>query len=284
MTTSELKKLTCANPSGQHHIAYQKWGRKTERTPVICVHGLTRNSHDFDVLASSLSRDRLVICPDIVGRGQSDRLKDPAFYDYPQYAADMTNLISEIGGGPVDWVGTSMGGLIGMMLAAMPSTPIRRFVINDVGPYLEAAALERIGTYTGLAEEFSSLDELEDYLRKVHAPFAPMTDKNWQDMARHGAEQTDEGRYRLNYDPKIGDALRDKLTGEDVDLWPLWLAISCPVLLFRGGQSDLLSAETANKMTETGPSATLVTIDEAGHAPSLMSEDQIILLRDWLNE
>lgn len=286
MTTSQQKTLTLKNPTDSHDITYFEWGTPGDQPTVICVHGLTRNAHDFDILAAHLASDqggnRHVICPDIVGRGDSDHLSNPAHYDYAQYCADMLALIKHLGGKPVDWVGTSMGGLIGMMIAAMPQPPIRRFVINDVGPYLEAKALERIGTYTGAAPDFQSLDEIEAYLRHVHAPFAPMTDENWQDMAKNGARQTEAGTYRLTYDPKIGETLRASLTGEDVNLWPVWQMITAPVLLFRGGKSDLLSRETAEQMTKTGPQAELIIVEEAGHAPSLMADDQCARIGSWL--
>ena len=177
-----------------------------------------------------------------------------------------------------------MGGLIGMMLAAMPQSPIKCLIINDVGPYLEARALDRIGSYVGTAPKFQNLKEVEHYLRTVHAPFAPMTNQDWQTMAQHSSKQTPEGNYQLSYDPKIGDALRASLTGQDVNLWPIWEAITCPTLVIRGAKSDLLSKGTAQQMTTTGPKAQLIEIAEAGHAPSLMSQDQINLIANWLKE
>ncbi len=268
-------------------MSYQLWGQDHDtQAPIFCVHGLTRNSHDFDKLAQSLSQQRQVICPDIIGRGQSEWVSHINLYDYSQYVSDVAALINqtnkEMNHNHVDFIGTSMGGLIGMMLAAIPNSPIARLVINDVGPFLEASALDRIASYTGTAPAFSSLIEAEGYLRKIHAPFAPMTDEDWQAMAEHGTKQTTDGLYHLNYDPKIGDALRAGLTGTDINLWPLWDLVQCPTLVIRGENSDLLSPATAQQMSTTGPKAKLIEIKTAGHAPSLMSKDQIDLVKTWL--
>ncbi len=284
MTTPHLKYINCLNPSGTHKTAYFQWDTPNTTSPIICVHGLTRNAHDFDKLAQALSHRTQVICPDVVGRGQSDWLPSPQLYDYSQYVSDMNTLITQTKSPKISWVGTSMGGLIGMMLAAMPQSPIKYLIINDVGPYLEAKALDRIASYTGTAPKFKNLQEVEQYLRTVHAPFAPMTNQDWQAMARHGSKQTANGNYQLSYDPKIGDALRASLTGQDINLWPIWEAISCPTLVIRGAKSDLLSQETAQQMTKTGPKAQLIEIAQAGHAPSLMSQDQINLIANWLKD
>lgn len=273
------------SPLGFHDLSVKLWGcDQPGKETVICVHGLTRNAHDFDLLAASLQERYFIACPDIVGRGQSGWLAGKEHYNYAQYMADMNALIARLNPGCLNWIGTSMGGLIGMMLAAMPKSPIKRLVINDIGPLVKKQALERIGTYSGNAPDFADLSEVEAYLRKVHAPFAPMSDENWQDMAKNGAAKMENGRYRLTYDPKIGEALRATITPFDVDLWPLYDAITCPVLVLRGEKSDLLDSATATAMTERGPKAKLVEIKEAGHAPSLMSEEQISLITDWLQQ
>jgi len=295
MPQSIRKEINCLNPAGSHTMSYQLWSpsphtQQDENTqaPIFCVHGLTRNSNDFNDLAQVMSQQRQVICPDIIGRGQSEWVAHAHLYDYSQYVSDVAALINHANKhtshNHVDFIGTSMGGLIGMMLAAIPNTPIARLVINDVGPFLEASALDRIATYTGTAPAFTTLQEAETYLRKIHAPFAPMTDKNWQEMAKHGTKQTSDGLYHLNYDPKIGDTLRAGLTGTDINLWPLWNMIQCPTLVIRGEHSDLLSKATAQQMTTTGPKAKLIEIETAGHAPSLMSMDQIDLIKTWLTD
>jgi pimeloyl-ACP methyl ester carboxylesterase len=190
-------------------------------------------------------------------------------------------LIARLDVERIDWVGTSMGGLIGMLLAALPGTPIRRMVINDVGPFVPKAGLERIGQYVGLDPSFTDLVALEKALRAAFAPFGPLTDGQWHHMAFHSSRLKPDGSYGINYDPKIGDAFK-KGPIADVDLWLQWNAIKCPVLVTRGAQSDILRAEDAQLMTQRGPRAQLVEFEGIGHAPALMVEEQIAVVRDFL--
>lgn len=281
MMTARQDGFLGLSSAGFHHAAFLDWGDPASARPVtICVHGLTRNSHDFDMLAAALADDGRVICPDIVGRGASDWLGNPADYSYPQYLSDMTALIARLQAEAVDWIGTSMGGLIGMLLAAQPNTPIKRLVLNDIGPFIGKAALQRISDYVGLDYRFSSVEALERHLRKIHAPFGPLTDRQWAHMAHHGSRQLVDGNFGLAYDPHIADNV--KLAIADVDLWSIWDRIACPVLVLRGADSDILSPETAQAMTERGPRAKLATFPDIGHAPALMSGDQIDIVRSWL--
>ncbi len=272
-------------PGGFHRICYTDWGGAAADRTVVAVHGLTRNGRDFDRLAAVLSGAEgggfRVVCPDLAGRGRSDWLPAAAQYAYPQYMADMTALIARLGVAAVDWVGTSLGGLIGMMLAAQPGSPIRRLVLNDVGPFLPKVALARIAAYVGQDPRFSRLEEVEAYLRRVHAPFGPLNDADWRHLALHGHRRVEGGGFALAYDPAIGAAFR-KAAGRDVDLWPVWDAVRCPVLVLRGEASDVLTAATAEEMKARGPGARVVTIPGVGHAPALMSADQIAVVRDWL--
>lgn len=221
-----------------------------------------------------------VICPDVAGRGRSEWLKDPADYGYPQYMSDMTALIARLGVPQVDWIGTSMGGLIGMFLAAAPNAPIRSLVVNDVGPVLPRAALLRIAEYVGRDERFANLAELEAHLRRVHATFGPLTDPQWRHLAQHGHRFHADGSYGLAYDPGI--ALNVRAAVRDWDFWASWDAVTCPALVLRGAESDLLSAEVAEAMSQRGPKAELVTFDGIGHAPALMGSDQIESVAQWL--
>lgn len=265
---------------GFHRLAYVSWGEDRAQPPVLCVHGLTRNGRDFDSLAADLAwSGRRVVCPDVVGRGRSDWLANPALYGYPQYLGDAAALIARLDVTEVDWVGTSMGGLIGMMLAAQPNTPIRRLVLNDVGPFIPQAALLRIGSYVGQDPAFADLDELEAYLRWVHAPFGPLTDGQWRHLAEHSARRRQDGTLGLAYDPGIAAAFAGPVA--DVDLWMVWNQIRCPVLVVRGAESDLLTAATAERMAAR-PNTTLLTIPGCGHAPALMTADQTAPIRDWL--
>jgi pimeloyl-ACP methyl ester carboxylesterase len=221
-----------------------------------------------------------VICPDVVGRGRSEWLRDPANYGYPQYMSDMTALIARLGVPQVDWIGTSMGGLIGMFLASAPNAPIRSLVVNDVGPVLPRAALARIADYIGRDERFANLAEVEAHLRRVHAPFGPLTDEQWRHLARHGHRFHADGSYGLAYDPGI--AVNVQLAVKDWDFWASWDSITCPALVLHGRQSDLLSEEVADAMSKRGPKAALASFDGIGHAPALMSTDQIETVAQWL--
>jgi pimeloyl-ACP methyl ester carboxylesterase len=268
------------SPVGFHNIAYTEWGDPTASRTIVCCHGLTRNGRDFDALATRLAKHARVICPDIVGRGRSDWLRDPAHYAYPQYCADMNTLIARLDVPELDWVGTSMGGLIGMTLAAQVGTPIRRLVINDVGPFVPKAALLRISDYVGLDNRFSTLSAVETHLRKVLAPFGKLTDAQWQHLVAHGNRRRSDDTFGLAYDPAI--AVNVKMAVQDWDLWPVWDRIDVPTLVLRGADSDLLLPETAEEMTQRGPRAKLVTWPGIGHAPALMAPDQIGLIEEWL--
>jgi pimeloyl-ACP methyl ester carboxylesterase len=268
-------------PHGFHRIAYTEWGDPANARVLICVHGLTRNGRDFDHLAAALAEDWRVACPDVAGRGRSDWLAEKDAYGYPQYCADMSALIARLGAETVAWVGTSMGGLIGMVLASMPNTPVRRLVLNDIGPFIPKSALERLGQYVGKGPDFASIEDAATYFAEVYAPFGPLSADQWRHLAEHSLRRKADGRYELRYDPALaapfqGDALAD------VDMWKVWDAIGCPVLALRGAESDLLTAETAAEMQTRGPRAELREFAGIGHAPALMAGDQIAAVRDWL--
>lgn len=267
-------------PHGFHRTRYYEWGDADNPRVVICVHGLTRNGRDFDVLAQALAAECRVLCPDVVGRGRSDWLPRAADYGYPLYLSDMTALVARSGAEQVSWVGTSMGGLIGMMLAAQPRTPVSRLVVNDVGAVVPKSALERLARYVGKAGPFADEPAVEAYLRSVHAPFGPLTDQQWRHLARHSLRHNPDASLSLAYDAAIAGAFSGPL--DDVVLWPVWDAIRAPVLLLRGSQSDLLPADTAQEMTRRGPGAQLLQFDGIGHAPALMSADQIEAVRAFL--
>jgi len=277
--------LHCLGPHGFHRVAYTEWGDPGEARVVVCVHGLTRNGRDFDFLAQALAAQRRVLCPDVVGRGHSDWLTHKDDYSYPLYLSDMAALIARSGAEQVDWVGTSMGGLIGMMLGAKANSPIRRLVLNDVGPLLPWPALARLKLASmGAGSKFASLEEVERHLRETCAPFGPLKDEQWRRLAVHGSRQGADGRYALACDPAIVGALRagsgsgvelgrDFLLG--IDLWQFWETVECPTLVVRGAQSDLLLESTVRRMQEGGPAVQLVEFAGIGHAPWLMSDDQV---------
>lgn len=278
------RSLLGLSPLGFHRVSYAEWGAEGVGRAVVCVHGLTRNGRDFDFLAAGLAGAGFrVACPDMPGRGRSDRLADPKLYGIPQYMSDCAALIARLGTASVDWVGTSMGGLVGMMLAAQPNSPIRRLVINDVGPFIPKAALERIAAYVGVEARFATIEGVEAAMRSAYAPFGALTDEQWAHLARHEARERPGGGYTLGYDPRIAEPIRAAPV-QDLDLWAVWDRISCPVLLVRGARSDLLLAETAAEMASRGPRARIFEVADAGHAPALMADDQIGAIRDFLLE
>ena len=283
MTQPRDRFVQCASPAGLHRIAYREWG--DPKAPVlVCVHGLTRCARDFDTLAAAMSDRYRVVCPDVAGRGNSGWYADPMLYQPPQYVADMVTLIARLDVETVHWVGTSMGAVIGMALAAQKDTPIRRMVINDAGPVITKVSLERIATYVGMAVPLPTLEHAVQYVRAVSASFGPHTDDEWKFLAEVVVRRNDDGSYRLHYDPKLAEPFRKNMPEGDLELWPLWNAIRCPTLVLRGGLSDLLTKETAQKMTETGPKARLVEFAGVGHAPTLMHADQVKAVRDFLLE
>lgn len=261
------------SPHGFHRVAYYEWGDPQDNRVVVCVHGVGRNGRDFDVLGETLATRRRVVAVDMPGRGQSDWLADPNDYIFPTYLATLAALIAACRVEEVDWVGTSMGGLLGMVVAAQPKTPIRRLVLNDVGPVIEAPALARIGDYFGKDPTFATYDEIAAYVRTISAPFGPLTDEQWEHVTRTNVRQRPEGRWGIAYDPGIAVPFRTQAAPPN--LWPLYDAIKCPTLVVRGARSDLLSAETAQAMTQRGPRAHLLEIPEVGHAPMLLSREQI---------
>lgn len=287
-STMTEHRLTCLGPHGFHRLAYTQWGDPGNRRVAVCVHGLTRNGRDFDPLAQALQDHYRIVCPDMAGRGNSDWLASPEDYGVAVYMADCAALIARLDVQRVDWIGTSMGGMIGMLMAAQPGSPIRRLVINDIGPVIPKEARERIAEYVGLEWRFADLDGVEQHLRQVHAPFGPLTDGQWRHLALHSARRAGKGAgkgegWRLHYDPGISAGFKT-LAGTEMNLWPLWDRIACPVLLIRGEESDLLPREVALEMTTRGPKAQLMEIADTGHAPALMDEAQTEAVRRWLLE
>jgi len=274
--------VRCASPRGLHRIAYREWGDPRNERALVCVHGLTRCARDFDALAAALSDRYRVVCPDVAGRGDSEWLADPMLYQLPQYLGDMVTLVARLDVESVDWVGTSMGALIGMALAAQPNTPVRKMVVNDAGPVVSKASLERIATYVGMAPVFPDMATAEQYVRAVSTTFGPHTDAEWRFLTEVVVRRNDDGTLRLHYDPRLAEPFRANMPEKDLELWDLWDAIRCPTLVLRGAQSDLLTRETCDKMAGRGPKAKVIEIPGVGHAPTLLHADQIKLVREFL--
>lgn len=287
MSEPLLKKVQALSPCGLHQMAYWEWGQADNPRVLVCVHGLSRQGRDFDAVARRLSDRYRVICPDVVGRGESDWLGDPRNYQLPQYVSDMVTLLARLGVSQVDWLGTSMGGLIGLALSAMPSSPVARLILNDVGPTIEYVALQRIAGYLGRAPQFENCQQGAEYLRGISEGFGPHTDEQWLALSR-AMFKADGDRCRLHYDPRIGQGLAG-LTPElakagEAQLWAAYDAVRCPTLLLRGTESDLLSAATAQAMTLRGPRARVVEFAGVGHAPTLVTAEQIAVVEAFLEE
>ena len=276
--------VQCLSPKGLHNIAYLEWGDAGNDNVLVCVHGLTRCARDFENLARAMSDRYRVICPDVAGRGNSAWLADPLLYGIPQYVSDMVTLIARLGVQKVDWVGTSMGGLIGMALAALGDTPVRRLVLNDAGPVITKVSLERIAAYVGLAPTFPDIGSATQYIRAISATFGPHTDEEWRFLTEVVVRRQPEGSYRMHYDPRIGEPFKQAMPQADVELWPLYDAIKAPMLVLRGELSDLLKRETCQAMAGRGPKAATVEIAGVGHAPTLLHDDQIAIVRGFLLE
>ncbi|MBP9713964.1 MAG: alpha/beta hydrolase [Sterolibacterium sp.] len=277
------RNVLCSSPVGLHHMAYIEWGDAENPRVLVCVHGLTRCARDFDFLAQSLENDYRVICPDVVGRGRSDWLTDKSLYGIPQYLADMVTLIARLDVERVDWLGTSMGGLIGMFLAAQANTPIQRLILNDVGPVVTAVSLKRIGEYVGRDPRFDTLEQAEQFVRAVSATFGPHDAAQWRHLTEHVVRQAADGKIEFRYDPGIAESYRQiAADGRDIELWPIYEQIHCPTLVVRGAESDLLRRETAAEMALRDPQTQVVEIPGVGHAPMFMHADQVALVRAYL--
>lgn len=275
--------VVCLHPGGTHRMVWTEWGDAANPRVLVCAHSLTRVGRDFDTLAQALCGEYRVICPDVVGRGRSDWLPNGSLYTLPQYCADMLTLIATVAPRELCWLGTSMGGLIGMGLASQALTSIRKLVLNDIGPVLTREFLGRVDQYIGKSPRFDDMAAAEDYMRRVYASFGEHTEAGWRQLTQHAVMRDVDGRYRLRYDPAIADNFSMALaTGLDFDLWPFYDMIRCPTLVLRGAQSDLLTADIAAAMTRRGPRATVVEIQNVGHAPTLMDATQIDIVKAFL--
>jgi len=274
--------------NGVHHIAYTEWGDPHNPHVVICVHGLTRNCRDFDFLARALETRCRVFCVDVVGRGKSGWLDNAQDYDHYQlYIADAISLLTYIRNQyndniNVDWVGISMGGLIGMMAAIQSTVFIHRLVMSDIGPLIPVAALKRMSAYVGKDIHFDSFEELETYIKQISAPFGPLTDDQWRHLTIHSMRKFNGGTYGFRYDPKISVSFKQHALQNDVDLWEYWDKLQVPTLVMRGAESDVLLAKTATEMQQRGPKAKIIELPGIGHAPILLDNKQIAIVKDFL--
>lgn len=290
MVEARLHSVQCSSPAGLHRVAYKEWGDPRNPKVLVCVHGVTRVGDDFDHLARALCDEYRVVCPDVVGRGRSGRLRDPAYYTVPQYVNDMVTLVARVTAPgemeTVHWFGTSMGGLIGMVLASLDDSPISKLVLNDIGPVLDRAAMARIGEYIGQDVRFPSFEAGAAYVKAVSASFGPHSDDEWTKLAGDVLRRSDDGQWVRHYDLGLAQPFQattpERADQDESALWAAYDAIRCPTLLVRGEHSDLLSRDTAQQMAARGPLPRLVEIAGVGHAPTFVHERQIAVAREFL--
>lgn len=285
---------------GFHNIAYTEWGSSDSELPTtICVHGYTRNSRDFDALAYYLSlQGRHVFCPDVVGRGDSSWFKNSHHYNFTQYVSDMNALIARTYDTHIDWIGTSMGGIIGMMLAALPNSPIHRLVLNDVGPQVPIHGLKRLAKYAGNEPDFRSVEEAKEHFKINYSEFGITTEEQWDTFTQNSIEQRGPDLYSVKVDPGIKNPKSTfQIVSEffhhphralegilyDIDLWSIWKNVSCPVLVIHGAHSDLLTPEIIRRMQRMHPQTEVYVKEDAGHAPALLDIEDHEKIDDWLN-
>ena len=278
--------VTCTSPDGPHRMAYHAWGNPNNPKVLVCVHGLTRRGSDFKTLAEAMSADYYVVCPDVVGRGDSDRLKSPMLYAVPQYVADMASLIKQLGVSQVDWFGTSMGGLIGMVYASMPKNPICRMLINDVGPRIEPEAIKRLGSYVGQPFAFNNRADALMRLNEICASFGSHTPEEWEIYNGPMLVQKD-GLWVMHYDPDISVPFASvnpiMAKAGEMAMWHAFKQIHIPMLIIRGGESDLLSAKTVAEMCKVNPYIRSIEIPGVGHAPAFVKPEQVALAKEFFS-
>jgi pimeloyl-ACP methyl ester carboxylesterase len=292
MIEARLKSVQCISTGGLHRMAYKEWGDADNPNVLVCVHGVTRVGDDFDALARALAGHYRVVCPDVAGRGRSEPLRNPDLYRIPQYVSDMVTLIARVtansAAAKVDWFGTSMGGLIGMVLASLPGTPIGKLLLNDIGPTLDPVALQRIGDYIGQELRFPSFETASAFVRAVSLSFGPHTEAQWHKIAADVLREQADGQWVRHYDMALAQPFRgatpETAKADEAALWAAYDAIACPTLLVRGAESDLLSAATAAAMCARGPRPRLVEIAGVGHAPTFITDDQIAIARRFFIE
>ena len=278
--------VQCSSGDAQHRMAYHAWGDPNNSKVLLCVHGLTRRGSDFKTLAQAMCKDYYVVCPDVVGRGDSDRLSNPMLYAIPQYVADITELVKKLGVSQVDWFGTSMGGLIGMVYAAMPKSPIRRMLINDVGPKIEPEAIKRLGSYVGQPFAFANRADALTRLNQICASFGVHSPEEWEIYNGPMLIQRD-GVWIMHYDPNISVpfAAVNPIMAKagEMAMWHAFKQIHIPMLIVRGGDSDLLSAATVAEMCKVNPHARSIEIPNVGHAPAFVKPEQIALAKEFFS-
>lgn len=278
------------SPEGFHPLCYGEWGKQNEGSGVLCVHGLTRNKSDFSYLAESLKQDFHVTALDVVGRGESAYFQNPQYYSYQQYLSDIYTLVARLRWENIYWIGSSMGGLLGMIMASLPNSPVKALILNDIGPFIPKETAEKIRQYAGTKVNFSTLEEGKEFLKQRYGGFGIEHPEHWEHFFHHSLVKDQDGSYTLAYDPQVSNVIADQATSipslQDAAgnflFWHYWHHVKCPVLLIRGESSDVLPYSVIEKMQSMGPKFELVEIKNAGHAPALMEKEHIDIIHRWL--
>lgn len=279
----QIHKIMGIDSQAFHNMVYYEWGDPNNPKVLLCIHGLFRNARDFDTLAETLSSHYRVICPDMIGRGLSDKVTNPKDYNILTYLSDIAILLAHLGITQIDYLGTSMGGIIGMVMAAMHHSPIKKLVLNDIGPFVDAKALQEIVTYgtEGSKRSFETLGEVEVYLKKTYSSFAQLSPEQWNHLAECGVWQNSNKQYELAYDPKIIENVRLAIQN-NIPQWALWSSIQCPILVLHAALSNVLSEDTVLKMQQLQPTLKTIKIPNIGHPVSLMKKEEIDWVEEWL--
>jgi pimeloyl-ACP methyl ester carboxylesterase len=270
--------------TGHHNLHYTEWGRRNNRRTVVCAHGYSGNARDFDVLARVLAQDARVLCIDVAGRGESDWLASPLHYHFGQFVADIDSVLAHAGADEVDWVGTSMGGLLGMLMASRIASPVRRLVLNDIGAFLPMEALQQISRNLHAPTRFDSMGAVEAHLRHTHRDWGDISDAQYRHLAKHHARPTGDGGLRIHFDPQITRLIQPFPLAPGIFFWDTWYRVLCPALLIRGDRSEVLPLSVAETMMEVKPGTQLIEIPGAGHAPALMSPLETGIVREFLDD
>ncbi len=279
-----IKTVLSSNNNGFHKVSYRHWQNKSNDNNLFCLHGVTRNSRDFDYLGRSLVDEYSVFCPDFAGRGESDGVASLGDLQISNYAIDVAMIMGKNECQSIDLLGTSMGGIVSMVMAGRRNSPIRKLILNDVGPYIPKEIFAAVAMHERIKPlGYSSLGEAVEFHKEYCSGFGPMSDEQWCDFTLCGMKRNVDGMYVYDYNDQVHQKVLNDSPKQDIDLWSVWDKISCPVLVLRGAESYALSKDVAEQMRQRGPKAEVIEFEGTGHAPHLMSDEHVDIIRNWLS-
>ncbi|ABV74952.1 hypothetical protein A1C_03330 [Rickettsia akari str. Hartford] len=267
----------------KHKISYVEFGDPKNKNIIVCAHGLTRNAHDFDKIAKELSTNYRVISINYPGRSDSENFKKSNHYNYTTYIKDTLFFLKRLNIKNPIWLGTSMGGIIGMVLASKYKNIFKALILNDIGAFIDAAPLMKIGGYAKKTILLDDLASAKEHLKLIYAQIGIKDEEDWDYLTKYSVISTFGGKYKMNYDPAITQGMKNASNQEDVKLWSVWNKIKCRILVIHGMKSQILTKSTVNKMKET-KIFDLYDVKYAGHAPSLMNFEEINYIKSWLEK